>query len=267
MIERSAQVWDKRKVLATLVRRDLRVRYASSALGYVWTILDPLLMSLIYFVVFVYVFDRNDLGHSPYFLFLVIGLLSWQWFSSVLTDTSRALLSEARLIRSTRLPREIWVFRVVLSKGVEYLLSLPVLLAFLLLYLVRGEAHLNGWLFMFPLGVLVQAVGLLGMGLILAPVTVLVTDMQRVVRIILRMLFYVTPIIYTSQLVPQPYDKITWLNPLTGVLEMMRAGFFKHDRYPISWGAITTSVVVSLVLLVVGFVVFRRLERSVLKEI
>jgi ABC-2 type transport system permease protein len=267
VIDRAAAVWEKQNVLGTLVRRDLRVRYASSVLGYVWTILDPLLMSLIYFVVFVYIFKRHDLGHSPYFLFLVIGLLSWQWFSAVLTDTSRALLAEARLVRSTRLPREIWVVRVVLSKGVEYLFSLPVLAFFLAVYLVKGEAHLNGWVVLFPLAIVLQAVGLLGMGLVLAPVTVLVTDMQRVVRIILRMLFYVTPVIYTAQLVPQPWDKLTWLNPMTGVLEMMRAGFFKHDKFPIVWGAIATSVVVSVILLVVGFVVFRRLERAVLKEI
>jgi ABC-2 type transport system permease protein len=267
MIERTVAVWSKHKVVATLVRRDLRVRYAASVLGYVWTILDPLLMSLIYFVVFVYIFKRHDLGHSPYFLFLVIGLLSWQWFSAALTDTSRALLSEARLVRSTRLPREVWVVRVVLSKGVEYLLSLPVLVAFVALYLVRGEAHLNHWLVLFPVGVVVQAVALLGLGLFLAPVTVLVTDMQRVVRIVLRMLFYITPVIYTAQLVPAPWDKLTWLNPMTGVLEMMRAGFFRHDKYPIVWGAIISSFVVSVVFLLVGAAVFRRLERAVLKEI
>jgi ABC-2 type transport system permease protein len=258
MIERTVAVWSKHKVVATLVR---------SVLGYVWTILDPLLMSLIYFVVFVYIFKRHDLGHSPYFLFLVIGLLSWQWFSAALTDTSRALLSEARLVRSTRLPREVWVVRVVLSKGVEYLLSLPVLVAFVALYLVRGEAHLNHWLVLFPVGVVVQAVALLGLGLFLAPVTVLVTDMQRVVRIVLRMLFYITPVIYTAQLVPAPWDKLTWLNPMTGVLEMMRAGFFRHDKYPIVWGAIISSFVVSVVFLLVGAAVFRRLERAVLKEI
>ncbi|MGG5257985.1 ABC transporter permease [Phycicoccus avicenniae] len=267
LVRRTRALWERRSVLSTLVVRDLRVRYARSALGYVWTVLDPLLMSLIYFVVFVYILKRGDLGHQPYFLFLVIGLLSWQWFSASLTDTSRALLSEAKLVRSTNLPREIWVVRVIASKGVEFLFSLPVLLAFLLFYLVRGDAHLNGWLVMFPLAIVVQAVSLLGLGLILAPITVLVTDMQRVVRIVLRMLFYATPVIYTTHLVPEPYDKITWLNPLTGVLEMMRAGFFRHDRYAIVWGSIATAAVVSVVLLVVGVTVFRRLERPVLKEI
>lgn len=267
LVSRTQALWGRRSILATLVTRDLRVRYARSVLGYVWTVLDPLLMSLIYYVVFVFIFKRNDLGHSPYFLFLIIGLLSWQWFSSVLSDTSRALISEAKLVRSTNLPREIWVVRVVLSKGVEYLLSLPVLLAFLLFYLVRGEAHLNAWLVLFPFAVLVQAVTLVGLGLILAPVTVLVTDMQRVVRIVLRMLFYATPVIYTSLLVPAPYDKLTWLNPMTGILEAMRAGFFDHDQYPIVWGSIATAVVLSVVLLLIGVRVFRTLERSVLKEI
>lgn len=267
LVRTTRELWSRRGVVATLVTRDLRVRYARSVLGYVWTVLDPLLMSLIYFVVFVFIFKRGDLGHQPYFLFLVIGLLSWQWFSAALTDTSRALISEAKLVRSTNLPRQIWVVRVVLSKGVEYLLSLPVLLAFLLFYLVRGDAHVNGWLVLFPFAVLFQGIALLGFGLTLAPLTVLVTDTQRVVRIVLRMLFYATPVIYATHLVPEPYDKITWINPMTGILEAMRAGFFRHDVNPIQWGAIGTAVVMSVLMLFVGLTVFKRLERAVLKEI
>jgi ABC-type polysaccharide/polyol phosphate export permease len=267
LASRTRALWGRRSVLGTLVMRDLRVRYAQSWLGYVWTVLDPLLMALIYYLVFVYIFKRGDLGHQPYFLFLIVGLLSWQWFSAALTDCSRALIAEARLVRSTKLPREIWVVRVIFSKGVEYLFSLPVLVAFVLIYMVRGETNLNGWLVLFPLAVLVQTIALIGLGLILAPVTVLVNDMQRVVRIVLRMLFYITPVIYSARLVPPPWDVITWVNPMAGILEMMRAGFFKHDIFPIVWGAIWTSCVVSVVLLLVGSVVFRRLERSVLKEI
>lgn len=267
LISRTQAVLAKRNVLWTLVVRDLRVRYSRSVLGYVWTILDPLLMSLIYFVVFVFIFQRTALGHEPYFLFLVAGLLPWQWFSGAITDTSRALLQEAKLVRSTNLPREIWVARVVVSKGIEYLLSLPVLVFFTVVYLIRGEAHLNGWLVLLPLAIVVQFLFLLGIGLILAPVTTLATDMQRVIRIFLRMAFYATPVIYASHLVPRPYDKLTWLNPMTGVLEMMRAGFFRHDRFPIQWGAIGFALVVTVITLFAGFAVFGRLERAVLKEI
>jgi ABC-2 type transport system permease protein len=266
-IHQTQAVLLKRNVLWTLVIRDLRVRYSQSVLGYVWTILDPLMMSLIYFVIFVYVFRRNSLGHDPYFLFLVAGLLPWQWFSGVVQESSRALIQDSKLVRSTNLPREIWVARVVLSKGVEYVLSLPVLVFFSLVYALNGKAHLNGWLVLLPLGIVVQFVLLVGIGLILAPVTALVNDMQRVINILVRMLFYMTPVIYTSRLVPAPYDKLTWLNPMTGVLEMMRAGFFTHDDFPILWGAIVVGVVVTLLTLLAGFAVFGRLERSVLKEI
>jgi ABC-2 type transport system permease protein len=267
LITRTQAVMAKRNVLWTLVIRDLRVRYSRSVLGYVWTILDPLLMSLIYFVVFVYIFQRKALGHDPYFLFLIAGLLPWQWFSGVVTESSRALIQEAKLVRSTNLPREIWVARVVVSKGIEFLLSLPVLVFFTLFYLLKGQAHLNGWLVLFPLGIVMQFLYMVGLGLILAPVTALVTDMQRVIRIFLRMFFYVTPVIYASRLVPKPWDKLTWLNPMTGVLEMMRAGFFKHDRFPIQWHAISVGLVVTVFTFFVGFIVFGRLERAVLKEI
>ncbi|MDF2093145.1 MULTISPECIES: ABC transporter permease [unclassified Knoellia] len=267
LITRTQAITGRRSVLWTLVLRDLRVRYSRSVLGYVWTVLDPLLMSLIYYLVFVHIFRRDDLGHEPYFLFLLVGLLSWQWFSGCLTDTSRALIQEAKLVRSTNLPREMWVLRVVLSKGIEYLLSLPVLLAFLVLYLVQGVAELNGWVVLLPLGILLQGVTLVGIGLLLAPVTALVTDMQRVIRIVIRMLFYATPVIYANQLVPEPYDKVAWLNPLTGILELMRAGFFSHDQFPIVWGAVAVSAVLSVVLLLLGVAVFGRLERAVLKEI
>lgn len=267
LVAQTRALLPKRAVLGTLVTRDLRVRYAQSWLGYIWTVLDPLLMSLIYYVVFVGIFRRGDLGHQPYFLFLIVGLLSWQWFSSATTDTSRALITEARLVRSTSLPRTIWVLRVVASKGVEFLLSLPVLLGFALIYLARGDLHPNGWLILFPIGILIQFIALMGIGLMLAPATVLVNDMERVVRIILRMGFYATPVIYTGHLVPAPWDRITWLNPMTGVLEMMRAGFFSHDKYPIMWVPILLAVVTSFVLLFIGSWVFTRLERRVLKEI
>jgi len=267
LITQTQAVLARRQVLWALVIRDLRVRYSQSVLGYVWTILDPLLMSLIYFVIFVFVFQRKSLGHGPYFLFLIAGMLPWQWFSGVVFESGRALIQDSQLVRSTNLPREIWIARVVVSKGIEYLLSLPVLVFFTIVYVIAGKTHLNGWLILLPLGGVVQFLFLIGLGLILAPVTALVTDMQRVTGIILRMLFYVTPVLYVSNLVPPPYDKVTWLNPMTGVLEMMRAGFYPHHEFPIQWGAIVVSLVVTVVTLFVGFAVFKRLERAVLKEI
>lgn len=257
-------LWARREVLGTLVRRDLRVRYSRSVLGYLWTILDPLAMALIYFMIFAVIFKRPDAGHHPYFLFLLVGLLAWQWFSSSVTETSRALLAEAKLVRSTSLPRELWVIRVVIAKGIEYLLSLPILVAFALFYIISGDTSLNWRLVLLPVGFLLQFFVQIGIGLLLAPLTVLVEDTSRVVRIVMRMAFYCTPIIYSLETVPENLRMILWLNPLSGVLEFYRAGLFNA---PLVAGPIITCVVITIGFLLLGATVFKRLERSVLKEI
>ena len=264
MIERYRGIWARRAVLDTLVRRDLRVRYARSALGYLWTIIDPLAMALIYFVVFAVIFQRPDAGHKPYFLFLLIGLLPWQWFNASINESARALVSEARLVRSTNLPRELWVVRVVIAKGVEFLLSLPVLVAFAVVYIVLGETTLNWRLILFPVGLALQFVLLTGIGLLLAPATVLADDTIRVVRIVLRMLFYGTPIIYTLNVAPEWMQRLLWFNPLSGILELYRAGFFTT---PLQVAPLVTSVLISFGLVAWGAVAFARMERAVLKEI
>ncbi|WP_425375206.1 ABC transporter permease, partial [Microbacterium paraoxydans] len=113
-----------------LSARDLKVRYATSFLGYLWSVLDPLVMSAIYWFVFTQVF-RRDVGEEPYIIFLISALLPWVWFNSSVSDFTRAFKKDARLVRSTAIPRSIWVNRIVLSKGMEYLFSLPVLALFI----------------------------------------------------------------------------------------------------------------------------------------
>lgn len=264
MIKRITAVWRRREILTTLVQRDLRVRYSRSVLGYVWTVLDPLLMAAVYFVVFTFVFKAGRVADTPYFLYLLSGLLGWQWFSASVNDTTKSLIQEARLVRSTNLPREVWVIRCVLAKGVEYLLSLPILVGFVIYYLVRGQVDLDWELVFFPLGLVLQFLLLVGLGLILAPITVLATDMQRVVRIVLRFLFYLSPILYGAHAVPEQLRAILVFNPLNGILSLYRGGLFERS---VAWGDVGISAVMSIGLVVLGFVVFTRLERSVLKEI
>jgi ABC-2 type transport system permease protein len=255
----------KRRVLATLVQRDLRVRYAGNGLGYLWTIIDPLAMCAIYFVVFTLIFKARRVGENPYVLFLIVGILAWQWFSASLTDTSRALIAEARLVRSTNLPRELWVVRVVVAKMIEFILSLPVIVGFFLVYLAKGEVELH-WerLPYFLLGIVVQFVLLTGLGLILAPITALVTDTQRVVRIFLRFAFYATPIIYSVKVAPHTIRTMLLFNPMSGIMELYRAPFFNSQ---VNHNSVLLSVAISVIVLLIGTKVFEHFEPSVLKEI
>jgi ABC-2 type transport system permease protein len=242
-----------------LSARDLRVRYATSALGYLWSILDPLVMSLIYWFVFTQVFQRT-VGEEPYITFLIVALLPWVWFNAAVADFTKAFSKDARLVRSTAIPRTIWVNRIVLSKGIEFLCSIPVLVVFAI---ISGATV--GWgILWFPVGVLLQVILLTGLGLLVAPLCVLYGDLERTTRLILRALFYASPVIYGVADLPGVFPQLAAFNPLSGIFTLYRAGFF-----PDQWDTFTVVVgaAISVAFLVVGVYTFRALERPVLKEL
>lgn len=245
-----------------LSARDLKVRYATSALGYLWSVLDPLVMSIIYWFVFTQVFQRGSIGGSPYIVFLIAGLLPWVWFNSATSDFTKAFKRDAKLVRSTAIPRTIWIGRIVLSKGIEFLFSIPVLVAFAVF--VVPQVQLNPLILLYPLGILLQAVLLVGLGLIVAPLCALWGDLERTTRLVLRALFYASPIIYGLPDLPSPFRELAVFNPLSGIFALYRVGMFPEEGDPV---AIGVAAAMSLIILVAGAVVFRRLEPSVLKEL
>jgi ABC-2 type transport system permease protein len=242
-----------------LSARDLRVRYATSALGYLWSVLDPLVMSLIYWFVFTQIF-RRPVGEEPYIVFLITALLPWVWFNAAVTDFTKAFNKDARLVRSTSIPRTIWVNRIVLSKGIEFLFSIPVLVVFAII----GGATVGWDILWFPVGIVVQTMLLVGLGLLVAPLCVLYGDLERTTRLILRALFYATPIIYGISDLPGVFPELATFNPLAGIFTLYRAGFF-----PEQWNtlAVLVAAAMSLAILVLGILTFRKLERPVLKEL
>ncbi|HEY4269934.1 MAG TPA: ABC transporter permease [Galbitalea sp.] len=249
-----------RRSLWLLTSRDLKVRYTTSALGYVWSILDPLLMALIYYVVFAVIFKRSA-GESPYIVFLLTGLLPWTWFNGTVSDATRAFTSEGKLIRSTTIPRTIWIGRIVLSKGIEFLLSIPVLVAFAVF---SGATFHWQWVLWIP-AILLQSVLSFGLGLIIAPLVVFFRDLERAVKLILRLLFYASPIIYGLRNLREAHlELVSAFNPLTGIIGLYRSAFFPGD---LNLFAVAVSIVVAALVLVLGILVFRRTIRTVLKEI
>jgi len=256
-----------RHSLWLLTKRDLQVRYTTSALGYVWSILDPLLMSAIYYFVFVVVFKRGSATEDPYIVFLMTALLPWTWFNGSINDMAMAFIREAKLIRSTSIPRSIWVMRITLSKGIEFLLSLPVLVVFVIISeFTPTPAHIRFDAVYTPLAILLEAVLIVGLGLIIAPVVVFFRDLERAIKLVLRLLFYATPIVYgisrfdSSSAIKHVLD----FNPLTGIMSIYRSSFFAGS---LDWPAVIIASVESLVILGIGILMFRRNVRAVLKEL
>lgn len=248
-----------RHSLWLLTQRDLRVRYSTSLLGYFWSLLDPLVMAGIYWFVFTQVFQRT-VGDIPYIVFLLSALLPWMWFNGAVSDSTRAFLREAKLIRSTRIPRTIWVNRLVLSKGIEFLAAIPVLALFVIVY----RAPVTADVVFFPLAILIQAILTAGVGLIVAPLVVFFRDLERAVKLVLRFLFYASPIIYGTADLPKELHFWAAFNPLSGIFSLYRSAFFPGQ---LDWYVVGVGAAISVAMLVVGIFVFSRTERAVLKEI
>ena len=249
-----------RHSLWLLTVRDLRVRYSTSALGYFWSILDPLVMAGIYWFVFDLVFKRS-VGEHPYIVFLLTALLPWMWFNGAVADSTRAFLREAKLIRSTKIPRTIWVTRLVLSKGIEFIASIPVLAAFAFF----GGASLHWEAVLFIPAIIIQAILTIGVGLIVAPLVVFFRDLERATKLALRFLFYASPIIYgLPDLKDLGLHVVASFNPLAGIFSLYRAAFFPQQ---LEWFSVLMAVVMSVAFLGIGLLVFKRAEAAVLKEI
>jgi ABC-type polysaccharide/polyol phosphate export permease len=257
----------RRRILGLLIARDLKVKYSDSTLGYFWTVLEPLLMAGVYWFVFTKIFPRGGAARDPYIVFLLAGLLPWQWANAVIIGAARSIAGEAKLVRSVDVPREIWVLRTVGSKYFEFLFSLPVVIFFMIILHKGG----NRYLVLIPVAMLLQWIALVGIALILAPVTVMMTDVERLVRIVVRMLFYLCPVLYSKSAIldnkslPAVVKQIYEYNPFTTILSLYRGGVYRAELPSVDIALKGTMV--SVALFFIGVWVFRRMEPAVLKEI
>lgn len=250
-----------RQALWLLTTRDLKVRYTTSVLGYLWSIIDPLLMALIYLVIFTVVFHRGAGTPEPYMLFLLTGLLPWTWFNGNLSDATRAFRQEGKLIRSVKLARSIWILRQIASKGIEFLISLSILVFFAVFYLRPPSP----WaLICLPAAVALQILLTVGCNFIIAPLSVFYRDLERVVKLGLRVLFYGAPILYFHDIGDPTLHFVYGLDPLAGIFDLYRGIFFPEA---IDWVYVLEGLIVSLIIFAIGSVVFRRSIPRVLKEI
>lgn len=263
-------VWSHRNALRLLVRRDLAVKYQQSVLGYVWSLIEPLSLGLIYWFVFGVLYDTGrhlDAAAASYPLFLITGIFAWQWVNAAIVEATSALTGQARLITTMKVPREVFPFGRVVGRFAEYLAGLPVLVGLAIYF---GRLSFGWHLLALPLGVLIIFTMLTGVSFLLSSLNVLMRDIDRFMRLATRFLFYATPIIYPLSLVRQSdlpeWMKIVYeMNPLVGAFQLFQAVWYPAE-FP-DLGLLLTSVAGSVIILLGGVWVFRRLEPAVLKEL
>lgn len=199
-------------LIVELTKKEMKVRYKRSYLGYLWSVMNPLTLALIFFFAFKVVMK---VGIEDYPLFLISGLFPWQFLSNSVNTGVMAFVSNASLIKKTSFPREAIIYSIILSELIHFILSLPVIVVFLLIY-----GGFPTWWWLPGLAVLIVAQSLLisGIALAVASVNLFFRDLERIINILLNLLFYATPIVYSMRIMPEGTGKMMLLNPFAPLI-------------------------------------------------
>jgi homopolymeric O-antigen transport system permease protein len=251
---------DNRDLLLILAKRDLVARYKQTILGPVWFVLQPLLMAIVFFVVFTR-FARIGTDQVPPLLFYLSGLVPWTYFAQSLNGTSTTFLTNAGLFGKVYFPRLIAPLSAILS---NFFIAIIQLLVFLVFYLFfkfftvhSANLHPNLlFLLLLPFWFLQASATALGFGLWIAAVTVRFRDFQYLMGFLIQLWMYATPIIYPASLVPHDWRFLIILNPVASVVESFRLAFFGSGQIS------AISIPISFLILISGILAFHRAERA-----
>ena len=244
------RIYRYRDLIWTLVQRDLKVRYRRSAIGFLWTMLQPLLMLLVLNIVFSKIF-RFDVKNYP--VYVLAGLLFWNFFQQTIVSSMYSLKGNANILQKLPVPLAVFPIATVLSGLVNLLFAFVPLFAILI---ATGHQLTSALLFL-PVAILVTAIFTLGAGLILSPLAVFFSDVVEMVNVVLLMLFYMTPVIYPKAIVEG--TKFFWLvrfNPIRSILEVFRDPIY-YGKIP-PWDHLALAVVIALAVLAIGTISFNR---------
>ncbi len=245
-------------LIENLVAREIKARYRGSLLGFLWSFLNPLLMILVYSLVFS-VFLRFDVEH--YAIFLFCGLLPWVWFSSSLAEGIPSIVTGSTLLTRVVFHAAVLPTVRVASNLVNFLLSLPLLVIFL----VAAGLPLGYSIAAVPILVVLQFLFTLGLVLLLSALNVFYRDVQHLVGNLLTLWFFLCPIIYPLDLIPERYRGLLYLNPM-GLLVKGYQDVFYHSRFPQPDTLLVMSAF-ALCFLAIGFAVFERYRHVFAEEI
>lgn len=247
-----------RHLLAYFVIGDLKVRYRRSIVGYFWTLLEPLSLVLTFFFLFSVVMDVQQ---PAYPVVLIIGLLPWNFFNTVVQSGAYALVGNAGLIQKVYLPREIFIVTTVAYNLVVFLASLLVVIPFLVWYQI-----VPSWkaIFILPFAILMLTLLAGGFALFAACLNVRFRDVGDVLRVVLRLAIYFTPVLYTVQMVPEKFRTLYLLNPVSIAILLYRVALM-NDPLTASPKFLVSGMLASVLVFLGGLAVFSRWEGRLVK--
>jgi len=242
-----------------LVLRDVKVLYAQSVLGFSWAILNPAVQIILFTVIFGKIANVPTDG-IPYFLFSTVAIIPWTYMSEAMAQSSQSLVSEQGMLGKVYFPRMIYPLTPLLSKLVDFSISLLLLLGVLIYYKVTPTWNL----LLLPIFVVYMMLIPAGIGLWLSSLAVRFRDVKFAMSFIIRLLIYTAPVLYSASLIPPEYRLLYSLNPIVGVMEGFRASLLGGA---VPWEFIVPGMVVGVLMALTGAMYFRRMERVIVDVI
>ncbi|MGB9905629.1 MAG: ABC transporter permease [Desulfotomaculales bacterium] len=258
MWEQLKEIYAYREMLRNLVAKEIRARYKGSALGFLWTFFNPLLMLVVYSIVFSFVMRVQI---ENYAMFLFVALLPWNYLSASVIQGAASLVQNSALVKKIYFPREVLPLSAVLANLVNYLLSLLILIPALLAFKIRLTAALLA----FPVVLLVETMLVTSLALCVSVANVYFRDLEHIVGILMTVWFFLTPVLYPVDVIPDEVKPFFSLNPATPLMEAYRAIFFS-GRWP-DWASLGYLAAGLAALLTMSLALFNRLQKNVAEEI
>lgn len=238
-------------LITVLTRKLLTVRYQSSVLGYLWSVLNPLCFAFIYFIVFS-LYMR--FGIENYIIVLLSALFPWQWIANTMGESPHTFISNKQLVKKVAFPR--WAIPLVdcLQNLIHFAITIPVFLVFKVFHDMYPAVC---WLYGIPLLILLNGMLLYGASLFIGTVNVFFRDLGNLVIVIIQMAFFATPIIYTIAKIPEKYTKFLYYNPFAPIIICWRSLLLDNE---LNWYWISIAALYSSIAMIVGLIMYNKMQ-------
>jgi lipopolysaccharide transport system permease protein len=248
-------LWRYRELFYILSWRDIKVRYKQTVIGAAWSIVRPLLTTIIFTVIFSKIAKLSTPGAAPYALMVYAGMLPWQFFANSLSEASNSLVGNANLISKVYFPRMIIPASSIITGLVDFGISFLIMVAMFIFYGFMPPLQI----ILLPVFVLIAFLCAFGVGLYLTAVNVKYRDFRYIIPFIIQFGLYLTPVGFSSSIIPKEWQLAYSLNPMVGVIDGFRWCLLGE---PFKWESLFTSIIMMILFMWLGIWYFRKLEKT-----
>lgn len=247
-----------KEFLKSNVKKDIRGKYKGSFLGVLWSFINPLLSVVVYAIVFHYIM-RFQIDH--YLIYLISGIIPWSFFTNSVNTGLISILFNADIIKKVYFPRVILPISTVTSCLVNFSISCLIVILFALF----GGVGISFYLILLPVVALIQYIFTLGVVFILSALEIYVRDIEHIINFFVSMLFYITPILYTPDYVPEKFSFLLKINPLAYIIDAYHSIIY-YKELP-NMGDLGIVFILSVITFFLGYKIFDKLQRGFAEEV